>query len=328
MKLILGLVLPLVLAMALTLLVGVQDAGLGNLWNALFVFDPADPAQVVIHSVRLPRLVAGCIAGAGLGMAGTIMQAVTRNPLADPGLLGVNAGAAFAVVVGALLLGSPDNGMIAALTFPGAALASVAVFLLGGARTGAAGPVRLTLAGVALNALLLSLISAVILARSEVLEVFRFWVTGSLAQANTRPLLAMTGTLVIGTGLALLAAPRIEALALGSALARGLGTRPARVQLVALAAITLMTGSAVAVAGPIAFLGLIVPPLSRRLSRHHLRREIFVSAVLGATIILLADTVGRLVVAPAEIRVGIMTALIGAPAFILVVRRLKPGALT
>jgi iron complex transport system permease protein len=271
--------------------------------------------------------VAGLIAGAGLGMAGTIMQAVTRNPLADPGLLGVNAGAAFAVVVGALVSGYPDNGMMAALAFPGAALASLAVFLLGGARGGAAGPVRLTLAGVAVNALLLSLISAAILARNEVLEVFRFWVTGSLAQANTRPLAAMVCTLTLGAGLALIAAPRIEALALGSALARGLGTRPGRVQLAALAAVTLMTGSAVAVAGPLAFLGLIVPPLSRRMARHVLRKELVVSALLGACIVLLADIVGRLVVAPAEIRVGIMMALIGAPTFIIVARRLKPGAL-
>jgi iron complex transport system permease protein len=323
---ILGLAFLLALAMALTLLVGVQDAALSDLWQAVFAFDPADPAQVVIRSVRLPRLVAGLIAGAGLGMAGTIMQAVTRNPLADPGLLGVNAGAAFAVVVGALVSGYSDSGMIAALTFPGAALASAAVFLLGGARGGTAGPVRLTLAGVALNALLLSMISAIILARSEVLEVFRFWVTGSLAQAHSRPLSLMAATLLLGGAIALVAAPRIEALALGTALARGLGTRPGRVQLAALAAITLMTGSAVAVAGPIAFLGLIVPPLARRMARHVLRRELIVSALLGAAVILLADTVGRLVIAPAEIRVGIMTALIGAPAFILIARRLTPGA--
>ncbi len=326
MKATLGLAALLLLAIALTLLVGVHDASVGDLWKAVFAFDPADSAQVVIRSVRLPRLVAGLVAGAGLGMAGTVMQAVTRNPLADPGLLGVNAGAAFAVVIGALVSGYPDSGMIVALTFPGAALASATVFLLGGARGGGAGPVRLTLAGVALNALLLSLISAVILARSEVLEVFRFWVTGSLAQAQTRPLGTMACTLLLGAVLALVTAPRVEALALGSALARGLGTRPGRVQLVALAAVTLMTGSAVAVAGPIAFVGLIVPPISRRLSGHVLRRELVNAAILGAAAILLADTVGRLVVAPAEIRVGIMTALVGAPVFVLLARQLKPGA--
>ncbi len=326
MKLHLGLLMVLAVAAALTVFVGVRAAGLADVSNALLAFDAADPAQVVIRSVRLPRLVAGLIAGAGLGMAGTVMQAVTRNPLADPGLLGVNAGAAFAVVVGALVTGYSDGGMIAVLTFPGAAMAAIAVFLLGGARHGTAGPVRLTLAGVALNALLLSLISAIILTRSDVLDAFRFWATGSLSQANARPLGLMSVSLVLGGGIAFLAAPRLEALALGSALARGLGSRPGRVQMTALAAITLMTGSAVAVAGPVAFLGLIVPPLSRRLAGHVLRRELLVSAMLGAAILLLADTAGRLTMPPGEIRVGIMTALIGAPAFILMVRRLKPGA--
>lgn len=323
-----GLVLLFLVAVALTLVVGVRDAGFSDLWQAFFAFDANNSTHAVIRSVRVPRLVAGLVAGAGLGMAGTVMQAVTRNPLADPGLLGVNAGAAFAVVVGALLTGYSDSGMMAALAFPGAAIASVAVFLVGGARSGAGSPVRLTLAGVAINALLLSLVSAIILSRNETLEIFRFWVTGSLAQANTRPLEAMFISLVIGAAIAALIAPRIEALALGSSLARGLGTRPGIVQLSALAAITLMTGAAVAVAGPIAFVGLVVPPLARRIGRHVLRRELAISAVLGGSAILLADTIGRLVVAPAEIRVGIMTALVGAPAFIFVARRLKPGALS
>lgn len=328
MKAVVGLALLLFIGMALTLVVGVRDAGISDLWNAFFAFDANDPTHAVIRSVRVPRLVAGLIAGAGLGMAGTVMQAVTRNPLADPGLLGVNAGAAFAVVVGALLTGYADSGMMAALAFPGAAIASVAVFLVGGARSGAGSPVRLTLAGVAINALLLSLVSAIILSRNETLEIFRFWVTGSLAQANTRPLEAMFVALVLGAAIAVIIAPRIEALALGSSLARGLGTKPGAVQLCALFAIMLMTGAAVAVAGPIAFVGLVVPPLARRIGRHVLRHELAVSAVLGGSMMLLADTAGRLVVAPAEIRVGIMTALVGAPVFIFVVRRLRPGALT
>ena len=328
MKAAVGLVLLFFVAVALTLVVGVRNAGIVDVWQAFFAFDASDPTHAVIRSVRAPRLIAGLIAGAGLGMAGTVMQAVTRNPLADPGLLGVNAGAAFAVVVGALVTGYADSGMMAALAFPGAAIASIAVFLVGGARSGAGSPVRLTLAGVAINALLLSLVSAIILSRNETLEIFRFWVTGSLAQANARPLEAMFIALVVGAGISVVIAPRIEALALGSTLARGLGTKPGAVQLSALAAITLMTGAAVAVAGPIAFVGLVVPPLARRIGRHVLRRELVVSAILGGSMILLADTVGRLVVAPAEIRVGIMTALVGAPAFIFVVRRLKPGALT
>jgi iron complex transport system permease protein len=321
-----GTVFLLVAAALLTLGVGVRNAGMADIWHAFFAFDPSDPIHIAIRSVRLPRLWAGLIAGAGLGMAGTIMQALTRNPLADPGLLGVNSGAAFAIVVSALVFDRPDSGLMSFFAFPGAALASIAVFALGGGIRGEVGPVRLTLAGTALNALLLSLVSAIILSRTEVLEVFRFWVTGSLAQAGSRPLPEMAAVTAIAAVLAFLLAPRLEALSLGSAMARGLGTKPGRIQIGALAAVTLMTGAAVAVAGPIAFLGLVVPPLARRISGHVLRGELLVSAVLGASILLLADTAGRLILAPAEIRVGIMTALMGAPMFIWIARRLRPGA--
>ncbi|MGF9565518.1 iron ABC transporter permease [Neorhizobium sp. JUb45] len=319
-------VLALVFAAALTLTVGVRDGGFALLFQALTAFDPTDPAHIAIQSIRMPRLIAGLIAGAALGMAGTIMQAITRNPLADPGILGINAGAAFAVVIGSLIAGRADNGLMAALAFPGAAAAAIAVFALGGGLKGDAGPVRLTLAGVALSAMLLSFVSAIILARNEALEVFRFWVTGSLAQAGMRPLGYMAIAAVLGAGLAIAIAPRIEALSLGSALARGLGTNPGRIQLGALVAVTALTGAAVGVAGPIAFLGLLVPRLARRVGGHVLRRELIAAAILGATILLFADTIGRILIPPAEIRVGTMTALIGAPIFIWMARRLRAGA--
>ncbi len=318
--------LALVLAAVLTLTVGVREGGFALLWQALTAFDPSDPAHIAVLSIRMPRLIAGLIAGAALGMAGTIMQAITRNPLADPGILGINAGAAFAVVIGSLIAGRADNGLMAALAFPGAAGAAVAVFALGGGLKGDAGPVRLTLAGVALSAMLLSFVSAIILARNEALEVFRFWVTGSLAQAGMRPLGYMAVAAVFGTALAITIAPRIEALSLGSALARGLGTKPGRIQLGALVAVTALTGAAVGVAGPVAFLGLLVPRLARRVGGHVLRRELIASAVLGAAILLFADTIGRIVIPPTEIRVGTMTALIGAPMFIWMARRLRAGA--
>jgi iron complex transport system permease protein len=316
----------LVAAVALTLAVGVRGIAPAEIWQALTAFDPANPAHVTIMSIRLPRLWAGLIAGGALGMAGSLMQGLTRNPLADPGLLGVNAGAAFSIVLGALLLQQADGGLLAALAFPGAAAASLAVFALGGGLKGDAGPVRLTLAGAALNALLLSLVSAIVLLRGETLDVFRFWVAGSLAQAADRPLALMGGVTLIGAGLALAFAPGIEALSLGSALSRGLGTRPGRVQAGALLSLTALTGAAVAVAGPIAFLGLMVPPLARAVTGHALRLELLVSACLGAAILLLADTAGRLVFLPAEVRAGVMTAFIGGPVFIAIARRLQPGA--
>lgn len=313
-------------AVVLTLGVGVRDVTPIDVFQAIFAYDESNPVHIVIGSVRMPRLVAALIAGAGLGIAGTIMQALTRNPLADPGIMGVNSGAAFAVVIAALLTGRSDSGLMSAMAFPGAALAAAAVFMLGGGLHGDAGPVRLALAGTALNAMLLSLVSAIVLARNETLEILRFWITGSLAQAGARPLAGMGSAAAIGIGVALLIAPRIEALSLGSSLARGLGTKPARVQAGALVAITLTTGAAVAVAGPIAFVGLLVPPLARRVAGHALRFELMAAAVIGASILLYADTLGRILLAPSEIRVGIMTALIGAPAFVIIARRLRPGA--
>jgi iron complex transport system permease protein len=317
-------VFALLLAAALlTLCVGVRPAGPADLWRILTAFDATDPTHLTIASIRFPRLIAGLIAGASLGMAGTVMQALTRNPLADPGILGVGAGAAFSVVLGALILGQADSGVVAALAFPGAAVAAGLVFALGGGLRGDVGPVRLTLAGAAMNALLLSLVSAIVLTRSDSLDVYRFWVTGSLAQAGERPLLAMGLTALAATALALVLAPVIETLSLGTTLARGLGTRVVQAQAGALVVVTLLTGAAVAVAGPIAFLGLMVPPLARRFSGHDLRREMLVSAAIGATILLLADTIGRLVLAPAEVRVGVMTALIGGPVFIWIARTLQ-----
>lgn len=309
----------------LALGVGVRAASPLDIWRAFSAFDASDPLHVTIAAIRLPRMVAGLLAGAALGMAGTVMQALTRNPLADPGLLGVGAGASLSVVLGSLLLGRADSGIVSALAFPGAAIAAALVFALGGGLRGDMGPVRLTLAGAALNAFLLSVVAAIVLTRSESLDVLRFWATGSLAQAGERPLLGMGLVALAATGLALAVAPAIETLSLGTSLARGLGTRVVLAQAGALAIVTLLTGAAVAIAGPIAFLGLMVPPLARRVAGHDLRGELLASAAIGAAILLLADTAGRLVLAPAEVRVGVMTALAGGPVFVWIARRLHTG---
>ncbi len=312
-------------AVALTLGVGVRDLSAGAIWRALTAWDPTDPAQVVLVEIRLPRLATGLVAGAALGLAGCVMQALTRNPLADPGLLGVNAGAAFAVVTGALIIGGSGAGLTAILAFPGAALAAAAVFLLGGGLRGEPGPVRLTLAGVAVSALLYSIVNALVLIRGDALEVFRFWVAGTLAQGLQKPLAEMGLVVLAGWLLTLWLAPLLELLALGRDLARGLGTNPLRVQGGALLAVTLLSGAGVAIAGPIAFLGLIVPPVTRRLAGGDLRRELMVAPFVGASILLLADGAGRLILAPAEVRVGVMTAILGGPVFVWIARSLRPG---
>lgn len=312
-------------AVVLTLGVGVRDLSGHDIWQSLVAYDPTDPAQVVLRQIRLPRLATGLVAGAALGLAGCVIQALTRNPLADPGLLGVNAGAAFSVVVGALWLGGTGGALIAALAFPGAALAGAAAFLLGGGLRGEPGPVRLTLAGVALSALLYSLVNALVLIRSDALEIFRFWVAGSLAQGQTKPLLSMGLVTLAGWLIALWIAPLLEVLSLGRDMARGLGTSPLRVQGGALLAVTMLTGAGVAIAGPIAFLGLIVPPLTRRLTGGGLRAELIAAPFVGAAVLLLADGAGRIVLAPAEVRVGVMTAILGGPVFIWIARSLRPG---
>ncbi|GHC60288.1 FecCD family ABC transporter permease [Neogemmobacter tilapiae] len=322
----LGLILLLfLLAVALTLGVGVQGLSWQAVRGAMGGYDPNDPLQVVLAEIRLPRLAAGLIAGGALGVAGSVMQALTRNPLADPGLLGVDAGAAFAVVLGALYLGQSDAGILAALAFPGAALAAMAVFLLGGGLSGEPGPIRLTLAGLAMSALLLSLVNGLILLRGDALEVFRFWIAGTLALGLQKPLLALAGVSLVGWWLALWIAPLLETLALGRGLARGLGTSPLKVQGAALLAITLLTGSAVAIAGPIAFLGLIVPPLARRLAGRNLRHELLAAPFIGASVLLFADALGRMILAPAEVRVGVMTAILGGPVFVWIARSLRLG---
>ncbi|QHQ35138.1 FecCD family ABC transporter permease [Algicella marina] len=314
--------------MIISLTVGFRQIAPAVYFDVLNTYDPTDPAHVTLASIRLPRLAAGLIAGAALGVAGTVMQAITRNPLADPGILGVNAGAAFFLLLGTTILGRADEAIVATLAFPGAALASAAVFALGGGLRGDVGPVRLTLAGAALNALLLSLVTGIVLVRQDSLDVFRFWVAGSLTQATTRPLLEMAMVACAGGLLALAVAPQIEALSHGKEMSRGLGTRPGRVQAAALLIVTMTTGAAVAVAGPLAFLGLMVPPLARLLVGHRMRAELVAAALLGATILLGADTLGRLLLAPSEIRAGVMTALLGGPVFLWLARRIRPGATT
>lgn len=314
-------------AVLLALLVGQRPVGPGTAWTALTAPDMTDPAHVVLLTQRLPRLAAGLIAGAALGLAGVILRGLTRNPLAEPGILGVNAGAALAVVAGALATGRGDGGLVVAMAFPGALAAMVAVFLIGGGLRGGAGPMRLALAGAVLNALLMSLVTGIVLLRAESLEVLRFWNTGSLSQAAGRPLGAMAAVVAAAVLGAMALAPALDSLSLGEAMARGLGTRTGRAKGFALALVAVLAGAAVAVAGPIAFLGLMVPELARRLAGGAMRAQMGAALCLGPAILLAADVAGRVVLPPGEVKAGVMTALIGGPVFIWLARRIRPGAL-
>ncbi|MEL6647168.1 MAG: iron ABC transporter permease [Pseudomonadota bacterium] len=314
------------IALALiSLFIGPRDIAFDSFAAALQAYDQYDAEHVTLMQIRLPRLWAALIAGGALGVAAMVMQVVTRNPFADPGVLGINAGAAFFLIVGTTLLGRADEAFVAVFAFPGAALMALIVFALGGGFLRDINPIRLVLAGVAVNALLASLLTALVLLRQDSLDVMRFWVAGSLSQATTRPLFEMSLIALAGASLAMALATRFEAFALGGDMSQGLGVRPGRVLAGALIVVTLCAGAAVSVAGPIAFLGLIVPPIVRVLSPGDLRLGLLMSAVIGALILLFADVLGRVILSPLEVRAGIMTALLGTPLFLWVARRMSPG---
>ncbi|QXT64309.1 iron chelate uptake ABC transporter family permease subunit [Tessaracoccus palaemonis] len=316
----------LVLAVLLSLSVGSNPVPVGQAWSLLLHPDGTQ-AAVVLRELRLPRTVVGLVVGAALGLGGALMQSLTRNPLADPGILGVNAGAGLAVVLAVAVFGALGVGSYVWFAFVGAAAAAVGVYALGGTGRQAATPVRLALAGVALSAALGGLTQTVILADQQAFNEFRFWVGGSL-EGRGWAVLAATGPFIaLGAIVALALAPALNALALGEETGRALGVRVTRTRTLAMVAVTLLCGAATAAVGPISFVGLAVPFLARALVGSDQRWVFAVCLLLGPTWLLLADVVARVVVAPHEVQCGIVAALAGAPFFVALVRRRKVAAL-
>jgi len=317
------------LALGLALSNGARAIPLATVWQALVAFDPADPLHGIVRGLRLERAVGGAICGAALATAGVLMQSLTRNPLADPGLMGVNAGAALAVVAALWSLGPQPVPALALAAVAGAGLAALAVWRLsGGSETSASRSlsVRLPLAGMAISSLCLALVAAVVLLSTETRDIYRFWMVGSLGRATFHTLAGVLPLLGLGAGLALLSARGLDAMALGQDVAAGLGTRPALTAALALLGVTLLSGGAVALAGPLGFVGLIVPHFARALVGSGSGAAICVAMPLGATLVLLCDTLGRLAARPSEIAVGLVLALVGGPAFMLLLSRvLRPA---
>lgn len=280
-----------------------------------------DEDDIIVRSLRIPRTLLGILVGVALGVAGALMQGHTRNPLADPGLLGVNAGAAFLVVVGIYALGMTSLFSYVWFAFAGAFAASVLVFLLGSLGRGGPTPVTLALAGVALAALLQALTSALVLSDTQTLDAYRFWAVGAIAGRDTSITVQVAPFLAAGLILAVANAPGLNLLSLGEDVARGLGQRVVLTRCTGLAAITLLTGAAVAACGPMWFLGLVAPHVARAFTGPDYRWLLPASGLAGAVLLLVADVIGRLVVRPGELQVGIVLALIGAPFFIALVRR-------
>ncbi|MGQ0626121.1 MAG: FecCD family ABC transporter permease [Sporichthyaceae bacterium] len=325
-QVLLALAILLAVCVLASVAVGAKSISPPDVWAALI--DPGDTENdVIVRTLRIPRTVLGVMAGVALGLAGALMQGHTRNPLADPGLLGVEAGAAFAVVLAIYALGYTSTLQFIWFAFAGALVASVVVFALGSIGKGAATPVTLALAGAAVSALLGSFTSALVLMDRQTLDVFRLWEVGALTGRPNRVIVEVLPFLILGAVLALANGPALNTLSLGEDVARALGQSVLRTRVVGIAAITLLAGGAVAATGPIAFVGLVVPHVARALVGPDYRALLPTSALAGAVLVLSADVIGRVVIRPAEMQVGIIMALIGAPFFIYLVRRRRLASL-
>jgi iron complex transport system permease protein len=319
----LGLLVLLVLAVILSLGIGARPIAPATVIEALLRFDPTINEHLVVRDLRLPRTGTAIAVGIALAVAGALMQALTRNPLADPALLGVNAGAALFVVGTIWLFQVKASAPIAWVAFLGAGLVAALVQAFGSIGRGGATPVRLALAGSAIHAMLVGLIGTVLILSQDTFDAYRFWMVGSLGASNAVPVLELLPFLGAGVVLAFLLGPALNVIALGDDSARALGTRLGLVRTGALAAVTLMSGASVAAVGPISFVGLVVPHLARAICGADQRWLMAYAAVLGPIVLMLADVVGRVVLPPGEVQVGIIMAIIGGPLFIAIVRHLR-----
>lgn len=321
-----GFVLLLVLLAAVlvfSITVGARPIALGDIWNALTAFDATQTNHKIILDLRLPRTLVGLLVGAALGLSGAILQGATRNPLADPGILGINAGATLCVVLGISVFGITQLSGYVWLAFLGAGLATVVVYLVASLGREGATPVKLALAGAAVTAALSSVTSAILITSVETLDQIRFWQVGALTGRTTEILWQVAPFILAGVVLALATSRILDGLALGDDVARGLGLKVQRSRaLVGLAAV-ILAGAATAAAGPIAFVGLTVPHLARAFTGPNYRWILPYSMLLAPIMLLVADIVGRIIVPPGELQVGIVTAALGAPFFIALVRRRK-----
>jgi len=317
-------VLGLVSAASLT--IGARGLSLGTVWQALIAFDPANGDHAVVHA-RVPRTVLGILAGGALGLSGAAMQGVARNLLADPGIIGVNAGAALAVVTGIYVFGISSLSGYIWFAFLGAAAAAALVYAIASLGRDGATPVKLALAGAALSAGLYSLMNVILVSSQDTLDRFRFWQVGGVAGRDWSAIHTGLPFLLLGTAIVLGTAWHLNGLALGEDLASGLGQRVGLTRGIAALGVVLLCGSATALAGPIGFVGLVVPHAVRFLTGPDYRWILPFSLVVAPMLLLAADIAGRVVLPPGEVPAGIMTALVGAPVFVWLIRRSKAAGL-
>ena len=310
----------LLICLLWSITLGAAEIDRDTVFSALLQPDETAFEHLIIQTVRLPRVLAGALVGVALAVAGAIMQALTRNPLADSGILGINAGAAFAVVVTVFLLRVSSLEVYALAGMAGAAAAGALVYGLGSAGRGGPTPLRLTLAGVIVTAFLSALTTLILISDRETLEQIRFWTAGSLAGRDIPLLTGMAPIIIVGTVGALLLGRQITTISLGEDVAKGLGQNTVVVKVLAALIVVVLAGGAVALAGPIGFVGLVAPHIARFMVGPDYRWVIPYSGLLGALMVVVADVAARIALRPQEIPVGVMMALVGAPFFIYLAR--------
>ncbi|WP_432104837.1 FecCD family ABC transporter permease [Streptomyces sp. bgisy091] len=321
------LVLVLLAATAVSLAVGARALGPGEVWRGLFATPDGDrhltDIRLIVQTVRVPRTVLAVVAGVALGAAGALIQGFTRNPVADTGLLGVNAGASFAVVTSIAAFGLTDPFQYVWFAFLGAGAAGVVVFGLSSIGRGAGNPLTLALAGQGVTVFLAAMTTAVALTDVKSLNALRFWNSGSVAGVGFDVIGPVSVFVMAGLVLALTVLPSLNLLDLGDDVARGLGVNTGLIRTAGIVAVTLLAGAATAACGPIAFLGLMVAHVARHLTGPDYRWLVPYAGLLGAVVLLVCDIVGRLVVRPGELDAGVVVSLLGAPFFAILVWRGK-----
>lgn len=312
--------MALLVAVLLSLAVGARSIPPSEVFDVLLHGGHSDNAEV-IRNMRVPRTLIGLMVGAALAIAGTVLQGITRNPIADPGILGISQGASVGVVLAIAYAGVHSLTGYVWFGFAGAAIAAVAVYAIASSGRGGATPVKLALGGAAINALLVSVVSAVLTTKASALDEFRFWQVGSIAGREAEVAQQIWPFLLVGILLVLSVARGLDALALGEDVAKGLGQNVATVRVVGGIGATVLTGAGVAAAGPIAFIGLAVPHIARAVVGSDHRWVLPMAALIGPVMLLVSDVIGRVLFPPSEVPAGVMTALIGVPFLVALVRR-------
>ena len=323
----LGLVAIVLCVAFLSITVGARPVTLDTVWAALTAYNPSSTDHRIIWELRLPRTVIGLLVGAALGLAGAVLQGATRNPLADPSILGIHAGAALFVVLGVAVLGISQLSIYVWLAFAGAGAAMLIVYAVASLGREGATPIKVALAGAAMTAALQSVISAILLTSPRTLDEVRFWQVGSLAGRNMDVVIQVAPFLAVGIALALASARLLDGLSMGEDVARALGQRIGLSRAIAGLAAVILAGASTAAAGPIAFVGLTMPHEARAITGPNYRWILPYSMLLAPILLLGADVLGRILAPPGEVQVGIVTAFLGAPFFIALVRRRKLASL-